>query len=484
MPIYVVKGVRLNISKEDEEEFLKDNPTAVLETKQDKKESKEKSTQDKTNVTKQKNNPVSYDEETGEPLPFDKNLAGKGDDKVPLDIKPWYGDEMKTNYTPQQWSDFVKQTGFKPTVRNTAKNPKAQVQEFQWYLAHHPDWKDSITQLHGTTDKGFGQPTKSKKKYDGYLGRRWDKIIESKPTVAKQPEQKKQEPQTQIQAPGTVTNAARKPFTKTGTTPVIGQRRPAWWAQDILGMTADAMRLSDTKRYLPWQARAQVFMPDFTLYDPAREIGATQEQANIQTQGLAAFTGAQNLSARSAAIQGQAAKNIADVMSRYNNLNVGITNQFAQERSNIMNTASQNQANLDTQLFDKYTVANQQFDNAIGIRKDRLAQRYINAVTNKAKTQALNTMYPNYFTDPSMGGYVNFIGDPNKIRANRPDLTNDYLDALELTGDPNRALEYLKIQKGMAGKGSGAGYDESANYLRNQGYQGTPGSYAQESEEG
>jgi hypothetical protein len=252
--------------------------------------------------------------------------------------------------------------------------------------------------------------------------------------------------------------------------------------QDIVKTTGDAADLMRIKRYMPWQAEPEVYMPEATFYDPARELAANAEQANIQTQGMAAFTGPQALSARSAAIQGQAAKNAADIMSRYNNLNVGIANQLSQERTNIMNTAAQNQANLDTQLWDKYTVANQQFDNAKNLARQHLRQSYIDAITNRAKTQALNTLYPNYYTDPSWGGFVHFKGDPNKLTPTRPDLTNDYYNALELTGDPKLAMEYLRLQKGIPEKGSGFGYDESANYLRNQRYPGTGAAYSQQTE--
>lgn len=428
-----------------------------------------------------KENPISYDDETGEPLPFDKKSAGKGDDSVPLDIKPWYGDEMKTNYTPEQWREFVKSTGFKPTTKNTAKDPKAQVKEFQWYLAHHPDWKSSIDELHsaGTGKDQFGIPKKSKKKYDGYLGRRWDLLINKKPEPKKKPEE---QPKVEIQPGPGVTNPARKPFTKKGYIPPRTATYAPWWMQDIVKTTGAANDLMRVKQYMPWQAEPEVYLPDATFYDPTRELAANAEQANIQTQGLAAFTGPQALSARSSAIQGQGAKNAADIMARYNNLNVGIANQLSGQRSDIMNTAAQNQANMDTQLWDKYTIANQQFDNAKNQARQHLRQSYIDAITNRAKTQALNTLYPNYYTDPSWGGFVHFKGDPNKIRPNRPDYTNEYREAFELTGSHAGAMDYLRYKKGMpAAKGYydgyGEGYDESANYLKNQKYPGSGASY-------
>ena len=278
--------------------------------------------------------------------------------------------------------------------------------------------------------------------------------------------------------PATVRSEFKKRYTKMPQPPV----KAPWWMQDIVKTTGDAMDLARIKKYMPWQAEPEVYLPEATFYDPARELAANAEQANIQTQGLAAFTGPQALSARSSQIQGQAAKNAADILARYNNLNVGVANQLSQERTNIMNTAAQNQANLDTQLWDKYTIANQQFDNAKNLARQHLRQSYIDAITNRAKTQALNTLYPNYYTDPSRGGFVEFRGDPNGITPTRPNFTNDYLDALEVTGDHNRAMDYLKIQKGMTDR-SGYGYDESANYLRNQKYPGTGAAYSQQTQD-
>jgi hypothetical protein len=191
----------------------------------------------------------------------------------------------------------------------------------------------------------------------------------------------------------------------------VEQRAP-WWLQDIVGVAGAFGDLNRIKRYPPWQATPNVHLPGATFYDPTRELAANAEQANIQTQGLAAFTGPQALSARSAQIQGQALKNAADVMGRYNNLNVGLANELEQNRANILNTASQNQANLDTQLWDKYTIMNQQFDNSKAQARQELRKHYINAITNRAKTQALNTLYPNFQVLPETGGYVE-ITDPN-----------------------------------------------------------------------
>jgi hypothetical protein len=230
-----------------------------------------------------------------------------------------------------------------------------------------------------------------------------------------------------------------------------GQFAP-WYLQDIIKTAGAAADLGRIKRYLPWQATPQVFLPEATFYDPTRELAANTEQANLAMQAQQAFTNPQQLAAASSVIQGQALKNAADVMGRYNNLNVGLSNQLNQQRTEIMNTASANKANLDTQLWDKYTVANQQFDNSKAMARQNLRQSFMDAITNRAKAQALNTIYPNYYTDPSRGGMVDFNPDYGPFvptTSSNDDVASKVKKLMtDIPGlTPDRALDYFKSNK-------------------------------------
>jgi hypothetical protein len=405
----------------------------------------------------------SVAEDTGEKLPFNKDVAGKGDGSVGVDITPWYGDEMKTNYTKEEWDNFVKSTGFKPTTKNTSRHPKAQVQEFQYYLAHHPDWKNSIDELH--SGKGFGTPTKSGKKYDGYLGRRWDLLIEKKPepptpdkTIAK-----KEEDEKKGDRPAIETN-----------TPVNYQLpgNDPWWLQDIIKTAGSAADLARIKRYMPWQATPQVRLPEATFYDPTRELAANTEMANMAMQNSQAFTSPQQQAAANSVAQGQMAKAAADTMGRYNNLNVGLANQLSQEQTGIMNQASLNKANLDTQLWDKYNVLNQQFDNSKAQARQALRQSYIDAITNRANTANLNSLYPEYAVNPMDGGKVYFRPDPNKIKAT--DRYDKYDDLWKKAGKyaSDRASQE-RLFNYMLKNGSDESSDSELNNAALRGYPGT-----------
>jgi hypothetical protein len=192
-----------------------------------------------------------------------------------------------------------------------------------------------------------------------------------------------------------------------------------WWLQDIIKTAHAAGNLARVKKYMPWQATPGVVTPEVTFYDPNRELAANAEQSNIAAQTLAQFTGPQSFNARNAQVQGQAMKNAADINSRYNNLNVGISNQQANQNAGIMNQAMQQRAALATGLWDKYQTVNQQFDVSKSQARDALVNQYVNAITNKNYTANLNKMNPQFAVDPSVGGEY-YFHDP---RALKPDFS-------------------------------------------------------------
>ena len=246
------------------------------------------------------------------------------------------------------------------------------------------------------------------------------------------------------------------------------QNLPASWGlQDIINVAGAAGILAGVKKYMPWQATPQTFLSEGVFYDPNRELAANAESANIMAQNLAAFQGPQALSARTSQIQGQAARNAADILGRYSNLNVGIANQLAAQRAQILNQASQQRAALATTLYDKNTIANQQFDNAKNMARQNLRQGYIDALTNKWNTFNLNQLFPQYQIHTEIGGGI-FFGDGKPVT---PDSSTDntafkrfkeYRQALP--GDIDDATIW-NIAKADSGQGSNP-YDEDMAYLQ------------------
>lgn len=245
-----------------------------------------------------------------------------------------------------------------------------------------------------------------------------------------------------------------------------------YWQQDIIkGMNAVG-NWAGAKEYMPWQATPATYLPENTVYSPERELAAGEESSNALAKAMAAFTGAQGLSSRASSIQGQQAKNAADVLGRYANLNVGAADQYEAQKTSILNQAAQQRAALATQLYDKVTVANQQMDNTKGILKDQAVELLAQAETNKANTYNLNSLNPQYAVDPSRAGKVYFTHGQDISPEQAPDddimkTAQQYLSDYP-SFSPTEALDAAKLKYG---KGSSGNPDKLAEFLAQAGYQ-------------
>jgi hypothetical protein len=210
------------------------------------------------------------------------------------------------------------------------------------------------------------------------------------------------------------------------------QMGPEWWLQDVIKTAGAAGDMARIKKRLPWAPKLNPVLMDPTFYDPTRELAATQEQYNIGMQGATAYAPSQALNSRQSQMAGQGAKAAADILGRYNNLNVGQANQFSATKAQVLNQANASNAEITKGLFDATTIANQQYDNAKNQARQELRQSYIDAITNKEQAYAMNQLYPNYQIDPSQGGRLIFAGGD--------DLTG------QTTGDNASIAAYKKLK--------------------------------------
>lgn len=186
------------------------------------------------------------------------------------------------------------------------------------------------------------------------------------------------------------------------------QAGPEWWLQDVIRTAGAAGDMARVQKRLPWSPKLTPYVPEPTFYDPTRELAATQEQYNIGMQGAAAYAPSQALNARQSQMAGQGAKAAADILGRYNNLNVGQANTFAATKAQVVNQANAANAEITKNLFDQTTIANQQYDNAKAQARQELRSSYIDAITNREQAYALNQLYPNYQISPSQGSRLYF----------------------------------------------------------------------------
>jgi len=187
-----------------------------------------------------------------------------------------------------------------------------------------------------------------------------------------------------------------------------GKKPTPFWIQDVINTGAALGNRLGVKKYLPWAPTVEPNVPRATYYDPTRELAANAEQMQIGTQGAAGFAGPQAYNARFSQIQGAGAKNAANILGRYHNQNVGVANKFSSLKSDIYNKANQMNAALATDLYNKTTVANQQFDNAKRKANTELTGAYVNAITNRSQAQTMNMMYPHFQINPMIGGDFDF----------------------------------------------------------------------------
>ena len=206
-----------------------------------------------------------------------------------------------------------------------------------------------------------------------------------------------------------------------------GDEVAPWFLQDVVNTWGSAADLARRKKYMPWQASPELYLPEPTYYDPTRQLAANAEQANIQTQGAASFAGPQAFSARSARIQGQAARQAADILGQYDTMNVGVANQFEQQRAQLKNQDAIRRGLDATQLYDKTTIANQMYDAERDAARQALRTSYRDAISNRANAQVMNSLYPQYHIDPSTGGMMTWMGgrDIHPSQDNQGDLLGE-----------------------------------------------------------
>jgi hypothetical protein len=264
---------------------------------------------------------------------------------------------------------------------------------------------------------------KELKKYDlesnaeGLFGRRTKQYLADLKKLKIEKAQQQEEQPTTIAGPATTTITGEPDTTKVSHLNQLQRANPnpAWWLQDIIKTANAASDYATINKYNPWQATTPIYTPTPTYFSPERELAENAEQLNIGAQALSSFTGPQAFNSRYGEMQGKGAQQAADTLGRVNNLNVNLANAFSRENAALMNQAAAIRANEQTGLYDKNTIANQLFDNSKRQAKNTLVNNYVQAITNRANTASLNSLYPQFAVDPSQGGPLVFH-DPRSFK--------------------------------------------------------------------
>lgn len=137
-------------------------------------------------------------------------------------------------------------------------------------------------------------------------------------------------------------------------------------------------------------------IPQPTFYDPNRELAANAEQANI-TQGYLSTMGTpQSFMANVSAVQGKAAENAANIMGRYQNMNVGVANQFSPLQTDIMNKVMAYRADAADKLFYNKQQGNKAYRNSMRQWLNNMDKYRKNEYNTNTMTTLLNQTNPYY----------------------------------------------------------------------------------------
>jgi SOS response regulatory protein OraA/RecX len=235
-----------------------------------------------------------------------------------------------------------------------------------------------------------------------------------------------------------------------------------WTTPDIMNYYGALRDRYTINKYMPWAAKYSPEVPEAVFTDPTRELAAQSEQANILTQGLGQFVGPQAFSARASSIQGQGAKQAADTLSRYNQQNVGIANQFAGTASNIRNQAQQYNLGVAKQLYDQGVISNQQYDNAERQARAEMRKSFGQGWKNASDIAMLNATSDQYNIDPATGTV--YFDKGKLLEGNKEKTVNDLIEANKAKGMSwEEAIKAAKLAMGTPQYAQEGGYVLGAN---------------------
>jgi hypothetical protein len=157
------------------------------------------------------------------------------------------------------------------------------------------------------------------------------------------------------------------------------------------------------KRYTPYAAPLNAMIPEPTFYDPNRELAEGASNRNMMAAYMQQMD-PQQFSARANALNAQGAEQAANTIGKYQNMNVGVANQFSPLQTDIMNKVMAYRADA----ADKLAFNAQQEDKAYRntMRNYLKAQDMydINEYDRATKQGMLNQTNPYYSIEDGRGG--------------------------------------------------------------------------------
>ena len=167
--------------------------------------------------------------------------------------------------------------------------------------------------------------------------------------------------------------------------------------QNTLGVMAAAAYPPSYRRPSYGEPEGVILRP--TFYDPERELQSAQESARALEQ-MASMVNPQSAGALANYIQANAAKTSADIIGRYQNLNVGVANQFSPLQAQIFNSIAAQKREARDKRYMGEVIAAQQYENAMRAYATNFARTLGEGMAAGQKVGQLYDASPYFTTDP------------------------------------------------------------------------------------
>ena len=224
-----------------------------------------------------------------------------------------------------------------------------------------------------------------------------------------------------------------------------------FWTQDMNNLGLALGNRLNIYKGKPWQAPLEYSEITPQLVDYHQRAADASSASNalasvLATQGdLNAF----NANAQDIAntLYGEVTKARADEY----NTNVGIMNQFGQTHEQERNKNAANQMALQQNRYDQQTIFNQAFHNEKNAANAEIVEQFNNAWTNRGMTQSMNSLYPNFRTDPITGTVTKKADTPldAKEQLDKTTQTIKFLREQGIKLDSDAGVQWFKALSGM-----------------------------------
>jgi hypothetical protein len=256
-------------------------------------------------------------------------------------------------------------------------------------------------------NKPLSDPAQNVDKYRGPITKQYEAYLSKVKAKAKEEKKQANVPYAPSKKRSTYVDPGLKYSNLAGPSYVTDQRAPTF-IQDDMALANAVSKYYNLRRYAPYEAVPYFQGYESTFLDPTTELNAAMQAAMTGVQGLAQFANPQQFAAGFSNIQGQLANQATQTISRVANANVQISNEQAARNADTMNKLAELKAKATTGLYDKNTIADQQFDTSRQATVDNIIGTEIQRRNNAAMAQAASALSDQFGINPRTGGTVYF----------------------------------------------------------------------------